>query len=70
MAETFIPRSSNIDRVEYDEPTKLLTITFKEGRSWEYSGVSRETFRGLQHAPSAGSYFFRQIRGRFPEAEV
>lgn len=71
VTETFIPRSSeSLDQASYDEAEKVLTVTFKDGTSWEYRNVPRETFMGLQHAPSAGSYFYRNIRSRFVGAEV
>jgi hypothetical protein len=70
MVETFIPRSTNLDQVVYDPDLKLMTITFKSGDAWEYSNVPPEVYRGIQHAPSAGSYFFRNIRGRYSESQV
>lgn len=70
MTETFIPKSSNLDQITYDQETKLMTIVFKSGGAWEYSGVPNEVYLGLQHAPSPGSYFFRHVRGRFQETEI
>jgi hypothetical protein len=56
MVETFIPLSTNLDQIVYDPDLKLMTITFKSGDVWEYSNVPAEVYRGIQHAPSAGSY--------------
>lgn len=70
MTETFIPKSSNLDQVVYDEASKLLTINFKNGGAWQYKGVPKEVYLGLQHAPSPGSYFYRHIRGHYVEQEV
>lgn len=68
--ETFVPSSTNIDRVDYDEPTKEMTVTFKQGQSYLYRGVPRETFFGIQHAPSAGGYFYKWVRDKYPYEEV
>lgn len=70
MTETYIPSSSNIDQIEYDEQARIMTITFKDGAAYSYTGVPRDVYFGIQHSPSAGSYFYRQIRGRFPYQEV
>jgi hypothetical protein len=71
VKETYLPRASaNIAQVDHDGESQTMTITFKDGRSYEYSGVPHSVFMGIQNAPSAGSYFFRQIRGRYAEQEV
>ena len=70
MAETFIPRSTNIAEVTYDGDTKTLSVTFKDGDQWEYSGVPAEVYGAFQRAPSAGSFFYRNMRGRYPETQV
>ena len=68
MGETFIPRSTNIAEVVYDAGT--LTVTFKDGGQWSYSGVPQEVYAAFQRSPSAGSFFFRNIRSRYPGQEV
>jgi hypothetical protein len=70
MSEVFIPRSSNLVEVSYDAETQQMDITFQDGRAWRYSGVPQAIFLGIQNAASAGSYFYRQVRGRFPEEEI
>lgn len=70
MTETFNPKSSNLAEVSYDSESQTMTITFQDGRSYEYYQVPVTVFQGIQHAPSAGSYFYRQVRGRYAEAEV
>lgn len=70
MTETFIPASSNLSKCSYDRETKTLTVEFLDSRTYEYSGVPPEVWFGLQHAPSAGSYLFRNIRDRYPYQEV
>lgn len=68
--ETFVPKSSNIVRVEYDQDTKAMVVVFVSGQSWQYDGVPFETYLGMQNAQSAGSYFFRHIREVYPSQEI
>lgn len=70
MKETYIPSSSNLDQVSYDSDKQLLTITFKDGRSYEYTSVPQDVYMQLQRAPSAGSYFMRQIKNSYAYTEV
>lgn len=70
MAETWIPRSENIGQAVYDADTKTLVVTFKGGDAWSYSGVDPQTFAAFQRAPSAGSFFYRNIRNRFSSEPV
>lgn len=68
--ETFVPKSSNIARVEYDQDTKVMVVVFTSGQSYQYDGVPFETYLGMQNAQSAGAYFYRHIRDRFPNQEI
>lgn len=70
MFETYIPSSSHIDRVDHESETGVLTVTFKDGRQYEYSGVPITVFQAFQHARSAGEFFQRQVKGRYPAEEV
>ena len=70
MTETFIPGSSTLDRVEYDPEEKLMVVAFKTGNTYEYRGVPNEVYLALQHARSPGSYFYSNIRTRYPYTEV
>lgn len=70
MAEVFQPASSNIAQATYDEASKELTVEFVTGNSYRYTNVPQETWFGLQHAQSAGKYFWRNIRERFPTQQV
>ncbi len=58
-------RSSMIDRAVFDEASEELTICFKAGRKYIYSGVPRAVFDALKTAASAGAYFNDCIKGRF-----
>ena len=66
VAETTnFPGSSNLASATYDPDVEDLTITFQSGDSYIYRNVPPSVYRGLQSAPSAGSYLHRQIKGRF-----
>lgn len=66
VAETTqFPGSSNLASASYDPDVENLTIEFLSGERYTYFNVPPATYRGLQTAPSAGQYFYRQIRSRF-----
>lgn len=58
--------SSNLQAAGYDEETNTLHVEFVGGGLYAYSGVPQETYVALMAAPSAGSFFHRAIRNRFP----
>ena len=58
-------RSSMIERALFDEAAQELTICFKAGRKYIYSGVPGAVFDALKSAASAGAYFNDCIKGRF-----
>ena len=59
-------RSSNLRSAEYDARTGALTVGFHRGRSYVYTGVPPAIYEGLLGAYSAGRYFHRWIRNRYP----
>jgi hypothetical protein len=63
-------RSSNLASAEYDEATRELTITFKSGASYAYSGVDRTTYDDLLTASSPGRYFAEYIKGKHPDRRL
>ncbi len=62
--------SSNLAFADYDVETRDLAITFHSGKTYSYSGVDQVTYDDLIASNSPGSYFARQIKGRFPERRV
>jgi KTSC domain len=54
--------SSNLDTITYDPRDHSMNVTFKSGRTYEYSNVDEKRFKGIQRAKSAGSYFHNKIR--------
>lgn len=62
--------SSNIAGASYDDERKVLTITFTSGGEYEYLNCPRETYEGLEAAPSPGSFFARNIRNVYQTVKV
>jgi hypothetical protein len=58
-------RSSNLASAEYDAEAQSLTITFRSGSTYTYSGVDEGTYEGLLSASSPGKYFADQIKDTF-----
>lgn len=57
-------KSSNLKAMEYDQGT--LKIFFNAGPAYEYYNVPHEVVVELQYAQSAGKYFAKFIKGKFP----
>jgi hypothetical protein len=60
-----LQNSSSGWQAGYDEGSQTLTIVFPGLRSYEFTGVSPDVWRGLQEASSAGAYYNANIRGRY-----
>jgi hypothetical protein len=55
--------SSALRQAQYNSDTKTLTLTFANGRRYQYSDpVPEEIFQGLISAASAGSFYNANIR--------
>jgi len=55
--------SSAIRAVGYDGQT--LRVEFHSGRVYDHPGVPPAVYHGLMSASSKGSYYSRNIRGRY-----
>jgi hypothetical protein len=62
--------SSHIAEAEYERDTKTLTVTFQDGSTFAYRGVPVEVWGGMQTTPSVGSFFHRQIKGRYSHEDM
>jgi hypothetical protein len=58
-------QSTTIQSVNYTTDDQSLDITFVSGKSYTLSGVPPDVFLALLHAPSAGQYFNKNMRGRY-----
>jgi KTSC domain-containing protein len=57
--------SSTLARIAYDEIHELLQLEFHSCALYQYCSVPAAVHEGLLGAPSKGSYFNQEIRGRF-----
>lgn len=62
--------SSTIAGAHYNYETSVLTIEFKSGAKYEYSGVPEDDYQGLVDASSAGSFFHNNIKDVYPTKRV
>ena len=62
---TWRPGSTHVAECEFDDQTDTLTVTFQDGRSYDYMNVPAAVARAFQNAPSAGEFLNRQIKGRY-----
>jgi hypothetical protein len=58
--------STTVARVAYDQNAQILWLQFRSRALYCYFGVPASIHRDLIEAPSKGTYFNRNIRGRFP----
>lgn len=62
--------SSQLASIGYDPSTQTLEVEFSAGKRspasvYQYDNVPPETWDALRSAESHGSYFIRNIKGRF-----
>jgi hypothetical protein len=62
--------SSMMTRVEYDDATSELDITFVGGKTYRSFSVPAEIYDGLRHATSQGTFFNERIKDKFDFREV
>lgn len=65
----FIPlipiASSNLHAVGYDDAAITLAVQFKNGDIFHYRDVPETVWSEMQQAPSKGSFYAKEIRGKF-----
>lgn len=69
MIDRFFLVSSNLLGGEYDDETQTLTVEFRDGRTYE-GRVPQGIAEGLKKSQSPGTYYYRQIRFRYPMVET
>lgn len=62
--------SSTIAAFCYDESTRILTIEFKRGGSYNYFDVPSSVFEEMRTAPSKGQFFSQRIKPTFRYARI
>jgi hypothetical protein len=68
MPET--PLSTNIERWDYNPGRKILTVTFRNGRVYEYLAVPPDVAESGEGAPSAGQWLADEVKGRYEYRRV
>jgi hypothetical protein len=62
--------SSSVTEVGYDDETEELLVTWKNGRTSAYKGVSEEKAQELANAPSVGSMIHSEIKPSYSHRYV
>lgn len=62
--------STAIRDIDYDAPSRRLTVTFVSGRRYIYDGVAQRVRDAFMQADSRGGFFNREIRDRYPFHEI
>ena len=63
-------RSSMLTKLQYDENTMELTITYAGGAEYRYSDVPKETFDTLVNSESQGKFVNAHIKGKFTAERI
>lgn len=71
MATPMYPvTSSQLSYIGYDEDTKELFITFKNGSTYRYENVPMHVFHELKHTKSVGTYFSDSIKNIYKFTKI
>lgn len=62
---TFKSKSSHVDHVKYDQANKTLIVTFRNGTTYHYNGVSLLDYTLFKNAKSHGKHLSSFIKDRF-----
>jgi hypothetical protein len=57
--------SSAIKFIDYDQDTRQLFITFKEGKPYTYYDVPEVVYQSFLNAASKGKFFQENIKDRY-----
>jgi len=57
--------SKNISSIHYDPNTKVLEVTFNEGSTYHYHGISPDTYTSFENAKSHGKHFNTHIKDKY-----
>mgnify|MGYP003115799431 len=57
--------SNFLKEATYNAGTRMLTVVFKNGRTYTYQGVDQTTYQGLISADSSSRFFSANIRDKF-----
>lgn len=54
--------SSAINKIDYDDKTELLKVTFNSGGTYDYPKVPKILIDNWKNAPSKGKFFHKYIK--------
>lgn len=63
-------KSSNLEAVGYDEPSRTMHVRFKNGGLYKYSDVAPHTHQAFVTADSVGKHFAKNIAGKYIHSKV
>lgn len=70
IAARVVLASTSLTSVSFSPDTLILEVEFRNGRIYEYLGVSSALYEQLLAAPSKGAFLVRFIRNAFPHRRV
>lgn len=62
--------SSVVHKMDYNETTGNLRITYVSGSVYEYKGVPLDVFNAMKRSGSKGAFLNTQIKGRYDYEKV
>lgn len=62
-------KSGSIAGVGHDPETKILSVKFHSGQTYQYEGVSAEQAAALHGAKSVGRHFMEHVRGSYKQVK-
>jgi hypothetical protein len=58
--------SSNIQAIGYNADSQTLELEFKNGQTYQYTGVPQAEYDAMMAADSKGTFLNTNIKGRYP----
>src|ERR1019366_8231149 len=68
--DSFTPKSSFIEKAEYDEQARSMTVTFKTGSQTKYMYVFPSTWLSFKQSPDHSSYYSKAIKGKLMSINI
>lgn len=62
--------SSMLEAIHHDPNTRILTVKYKNGSTYEHSDVGADKVEALRGAASPGTFFNKKIRNNHPGKKV
>lgn len=65
MRMVVVTDSTNIAAIGYALDKLVMCVRFRDGSEYEFEGVSQSAYMKLMNAPSIGSHFANEMRGKY-----